>query len=153
VNNTAKIADFDLAKLSMNDLSVPLQKKRLSGEVQTLYYRAPEILLGKRDYGSSADIWSVACVIVEMATGQCLFIGTNEQNQLSEIFWKLGTPTEEEWEEARFLPNWEEFPQREGTGIPLKNSTDESDLAKKMLAFDPSSRLTAKKALQHPFVK
>ena len=41
-------------------------------EIQTRQYRSPEVIIGA-DYNTSADIWSFACTIFEMVTGDFLF--------------------------------------------------------------------------------
>ena len=46
--------------------------KQFTANIQTRQYRAPEVILGAK-YGSSCDIWSLACVIFEMVTGDLLF--------------------------------------------------------------------------------
>jgi serine/threonine-protein kinase SRPK3 len=43
-----------------------------STEIQTRQYRSPEVIIGS-NYGTSADMWSFACMIFEMATGDFLF--------------------------------------------------------------------------------
>lgn len=52
-----KIADFGLAR----SFTYPMQP--LTHEVVTLWYRAPEILLGQEIYTSSIDMWAVGCII------------------------------------------------------------------------------------------
>lgn len=55
-------------------------------KVVTLWYRAPEVLLGQ-SYNSAVDIWSAACIIAEMfSQGKALFPGDSEGNQLNKIF-------------------------------------------------------------------
>lgn len=44
-----------------------------TSEVVTLWYRAPEILLGTTEYTSALDIWSVGCMFAEMVTKEPLF--------------------------------------------------------------------------------
>merc|ERR1719281_1167149 len=66
-NLRLKLADFGLARA----FSVPL--KPYTHEVVTLWYRAPEILLGQSKYANPIDIWSLGCIMAEMATAQALF--------------------------------------------------------------------------------
>lgn len=54
-NGDVKLADFGLAKKMVNKLSTT--------KVVTLWYRAPELLLGLRSYSSKIDVWSVGCVL------------------------------------------------------------------------------------------
>lgn len=49
--------------------------------IQSRFYRSPEVLLGI-PYDMAIDMWSLGCILVEMHTGEPLFSGTNEVNQL-----------------------------------------------------------------------
>jgi serine/threonine protein kinase len=42
-------------------------------EVVTLWYRAPEILLGSTEYSTPIDLWAIGCIFVEMVTKKALF--------------------------------------------------------------------------------
>ena len=55
-------------------------------QVVTLWYRAPEILLGAKQYSCPVDIWSVGTIIPEMVTGHPLFPGDSEIDELFKIF-------------------------------------------------------------------
>jgi serine/threonine protein kinase len=59
-------------------------------QVVTLWYRAPEILLGSQFYSTSVDVWSLGCILVEMVTRKPLFPGDSEIDQLFRIFRTLG---------------------------------------------------------------
>lgn len=56
ISGNVKIADFGLARLLM------IPDKTLTHEVETLWYRAPEILLGQKRYTSAVDVWAVGCI-------------------------------------------------------------------------------------------
>ena len=84
--DSVKIADFGLART----YSVPVRP--YSHDVVTLWYRAPEILLGSLEYSTPIDIWSIGCIFVELITKRALFAGDSEIDQLYRIFRMLGTP-------------------------------------------------------------
>ncbi|KAF8599198.1 kinase-like protein [Ceratobasidium sp. AG-I] len=146
-----KIADFGLSRTH----SIPSQA--FSHEVSTLWYRAPELLLGELNYTSSFDMWSIGCIIAEMArAGQPMFMGTSEIDQLFKIFQVLGTPDEALWPGVSTLPDWKDsFPH-----WPTKNMLDtiphipESglDLIMQCLFYPPLFRISARRALLHPWL-
>lgn len=78
--STIKLADFGLARA----FNVPL--RTYTHEVVTLWYRAPEILLGSRTYSTPVDMWSVGCIFAEMARRKPLFPGDSEIDELYKIF-------------------------------------------------------------------
>jgi len=78
----------------------------------TLRYRAPEVMLGLRWYDTAVDLWSVGCILGEMATGETLFQGDSEIAQLLKVFEALGTPTAADWPEVATGDEWHaRFPQ------------------------------------------
>jgi serine/threonine protein kinase len=60
-----------------------------------MLYRAPEILFHMKRYSTNSDMWSVACIMSEMVRLAPLFEADGELNLISEIFRKLGTPSQE----------------------------------------------------------
>lgn len=72
----------------------------------TLWYRAPEILLGARQYACAVDVWSIGCIFAEMITRRPLFPGDSEIDELFRIFRVLGTPSEESWPGVTRLPDY-----------------------------------------------
>jgi len=147
-----KIADFGLARA----YSVPVPK--YTHEVVTVWYRAPEILLGSTIYSVPIDIWSVGCVFAEMGTGAPLFAGDSEIDTIFKIFQKLGTPTEADWPGLSELPDYKpSFPKWNARGweaigsIAAQLGPDGIDLLRKLTFFDPKRRLSARKAMAHPY--
>jgi dual specificity tyrosine-phosphorylation-regulated kinase 1 len=63
--------------------------KRVFTYIQTRYYRSPEVLLGL-DYSQKIDVWSLACVLAELYTGQPLFPGSSSHDQLCRIVSLMG---------------------------------------------------------------
>lgn len=53
--------------------------KQFTQDVQTRQYRAPEVILGA-GYDESCDMWSMACIIFELLTGDLLFEPKNGRN-------------------------------------------------------------------------
>lgn len=86
-----KLADFGLARA----FTVPL--RTYTHEVVTLWYRAPEILLGSKQYSCPVDMWSLGTMIPEMVTGHPMFPGDSEIDEIFKIFRVLGTPNETLW--------------------------------------------------------
>ena len=79
-HGTLKLADFGLARA----FGVPI--RTYTHEVVTLWYRAPEILLGGKQYATGVDIWSVGCIFAEMVNKSPLFPGDSEIDELFKIF-------------------------------------------------------------------
>ncbi|KAK0548831.1 Cyclin-dependent kinase catalytic subunit [Tilletia horrida] len=144
-----KVADFGLARA----FGIPL--RTYTHEVVTLWYRAPEVLLGSRHYSTAIDMWSVGCIFAEMAARSPLFPGDSEIDEIFRIFRTLGTPTNETWPGVQNLPDYKAtFPR--WTGMPIRRAVpqldeDGIDLLKDMLVYDPAGRISAKRSLQHPY--
>ena len=51
--------------------------RTLTHEIETLWYRAPEILLGQKQYSLPVDIWSVGCILGELVNKKAIFPGTS----------------------------------------------------------------------------
>lgn len=86
-----KVADFGLARA----FTIPVRP--YTSQVVTLWYRAPEVLLEAQEYSTPIDVWSVGCILAELANKAPLFTGDSEIDQIFRIFRVLGTPTEKEW--------------------------------------------------------
>ena len=95
-----KIADFGMARY-VGDPPPP----QLTQLVVTLWYRAPELLLGAPRYGPAIDMWSVGCIFGELLTREPLLQGRNEVDELSRIFALCGAPTDASWPGFRRLPH------------------------------------------------
>ncbi|RDX94681.1 Cyclin-dependent kinase G-2, partial [Mucuna pruriens] len=93
-----KICDFGLAR----QYGSPL--KPYTHLVVTLWYRAPELLLGTKQYSTAIDMWSLGCIMAELLSKQPLFNGKTEFDQLDKIFRILGTPNETIWPGFTELP-------------------------------------------------
>ncbi|KAJ6930829.1 cell division control protein 2 [Populus alba x Populus x berolinensis] len=116
--------------------------------------RSPEVLLGATHYSTAVDVWSVGCIFAELATKQALFPGDSELQQLLHIFRLLGTPNEEMWPGVSNLMNWHEYPQWKPQSLSSAVTNldkDGLDLLSQMLQYDPSKRISAKKAMEHPY--
>ncbi|XP_074622971.1 cyclin-dependent kinase 2-like [Acropora palmata] len=144
-----KLADFGLARA----FGVPVRS--YTHEVVTLWYRAPEILLGCRYYSTPVDVWSIGCIFAEMITRRALFPGDSEIDQLFRIFRTLGTPDENLWPGVSDLPDYKSsFPK-----WPVQNllqvipslGQNGADLLQQLLAYEPVSRISARNALSHKF--
>ncbi|GKV43466.1 hypothetical protein SLEP1_g50756 [Rubroshorea leprosula] len=150
-----KICDFGLAR----QYGSPL--KPYTSLVVTLWYRAPELLLGAKQYSTAVDMWSLGCIMAELLSKEPLFNGKSEGDQLDKIFRTLGTPNETIWPGVSKLPLFKvnfvkhqynllrkKFPATSFTGSPVLSDAG-FDLLNKLLTYDPEKRITAEAALNH----
>lgn len=153
-----KLADFGMARYTSNP------PPRLTQLVVTLWYRAPELLLGAETYGFEIDIWSLGCILAELLTRDPLFQGKNEVSQLSAIFNLLGTPTRETWPSFRSLPNAKALHPLLSTNTSTKKSnltatkfpyltTAGLKLLSSTLSLNPDDRPSASSLLKHPYFR
>eukprot|EP00992_Anisonema_acinus_P008008 TRINITY_DN4079_c0_g1_i1.p1 TRINITY_DN4079_c0_g1~~TRINITY_DN4079_c0_g1_i1.p1 ORF type:complete len:624 (+),score=193.23 TRINITY_DN4079_c0_g1_i1:46-1872(+) len=147
-----KICDFGMARAE--DTTVDM-----SDDVQTIWYRAPEILVDCAAYSKPIDLWSCGTILGELLGRRALFMGRHSLQMLQLIIQMLGSPSEEDLffkettnktreyiRKLRAPPaNWSRlFPRASALGL---------DLLSKLLVFNPAKRLTIEEALNHPFCK
>jgi len=149
LNGLLKLADFGLARA----FGIPIRS--YTHEVVTLWYKAPEVLLGTKFYTTSVDIWSIGCIFAEMLKGRALFPGDSEIDQLFRIFRTMGTPDEISWPGVSQLPDYKPtFPKWTGSDFKEmfpKLEKDGMDLLLDLMTYDPAKRISAKKALHHKY--
>jgi len=150
-----KLADFGLARA----FGIPV--RTFSHEVVTLWYRAPDVLLGSTKYSTQIDMWSAGCIFAEMATGRPLFPGPNAKEQIETVFKVMGTPDPNVWPGVRELPeyrdDWPVYPARTASEVLRSSESvlgrDGLDLLDQLLQYDPSKRISAENALRHSYFK
>ena len=145
--------------------------------VQSRFYRSPEVILGL-PYSYPVDMWSLGCVLAEMFTGNPLFCGSCELDQLVKIAEIIGMPPSSLIEKRtkhmkafvrtptgfKFIASLHMKPRSKLLGIisscvhPFEGTNDHAeresfvDLLHKMFEYDPSKRITPSQALSHPFI-
>ncbi|KAF5590594.1 CMGC CDK kinase [Fusarium pseudocircinatum] len=150
-----KIADFGMARY------VGDPPPKLTQLVVTLWYRAPELLLGAKTYDAAVDMWSVGCIFGELITREPLLQGKNEVDQVSRTFELCGVPTEETWPGFRRLPNARSLrlPKTQvATGSVIRArfpglTTSGANLLGCLLSLDPERRPSASEMLQHEYFR
>lgn len=147
-----KVGDFGLAR----EYGSPL--KHYTPVVVTLWYRAPELLLGTKEYSTSIDMWSVGCIFAEFLCMEPLFPGKTEVDQLKRIFKALGTPNEKIWPDYPKLPatqkvSFPEFPPHgiRSKFVPSILSDVGYNLLSSLLMYNTKKRITADAALSHEY--
>jgi len=168
-----KLGDFGLARLFGDPMG------KMTQLVVTLWYRAPELLLGSPTYTTAIDMWAIGCIFAELIQKKPLFPGQGELDQLQKIFALLGRPSEAIWPGFDNLPyckkaflfscvvypanfrgqmNFQAQPynflaqhfNNDATTRDLV-TPNTIDLLDKLLTYDPSQRITADQALKHPY--
>ena len=85
-NGDIKVADFGLAR----SFNYSITKQKYTKEIVTLWYRAPELLLGEKEYGTAVDMWSIGCIFAELITRKPFFMGDSQIDQIFKIFQYSG---------------------------------------------------------------
>lgn len=153
--------DLKLIDWGLGDLYFP--GKPYTVRVSTMRYKAPELLMNYQYYDYGVDVWGVGCVLAEMLVKFPFFEGRNIDEMIIEIAKICGSSSilqyidkyglEVQQSTLSKLPNnnnscW----QRVINMIkPKKMDKDAVDLLKKLLKVDHEDRITAAKALTHPF--
>ena len=152
-----KLADFGLARTAS---PLGAAAGALTPKVVTLWYRAPELLLGCSEYGSPIDAWAAGCVMGELLRREPLFPGRDEADVWHMIVALLGTPSDRIW------PGWSRLPRAGSVagGVPQQNfnylkrdfpdvSPAGVELLNALLTFDPRKRLTLDEAARHAWFR
>ncbi|XP_052265731.1 cyclin-dependent kinase-like 2 isoform X2 [Dreissena polymorpha] len=150
-NGVVKLCDFGFARTLAQPGEI------YTDYVATRWYRAPELLVGDTKYGKAVDIWAVGCLLVEMLTGEPLFPGDSDIDQLYQIVKVFGNLTARHKEV--FLRN----PLFVGMRLPEVRETTPLEkkfprispyslaLIKVCLRLDPDDRPICSELLKHEF--
>jgi len=162
-----KIGDFGLARLCREPLK-PLTK--VERVVVTLWYRAPELLLGAKRYDTAIDVWALGCIFGELLALVELFRGAEnrqkrapfQEDQCAKIFRVLGAPSPTTWPGVERLEHYTEIATwrqersyRQSSLSEVVSCSPEGNefkLLAHMLRLDPSQRVTCASALKHAYV-
>jgi cell division cycle 2-like protein len=150
-----KLADFGMARY------IPPSHAPLTQLVVTLWYRAPEFLLGTTTYATEVDMWSIGCIFGELVLKSPLLQGKNEVDQLSLIFTLCGLPNEKTW------PGFYRLPNAKSLKLPRDNKTSPGfdrakfpfltaagiELLSSLLDLNPDHRPSAAEVLQHGYFR
>ncbi|EGO02812.1 hypothetical protein SERLA73DRAFT_48203 [Serpula lacrymans var. lacrymans S7.3] len=165
---TVKIADLGNATPS---------RKHYTEDIQTRQYRAPEAILGRKDWGTRVDIWSVACLIFELLTAEYLFdphgqgeLFTKDDDHMAQIMELMGDfPMEAKMDgkysrelfdhsgSLRYIKTLKPWPlNRVMTEKYLFSSAESAELCaflEPMLAVDQRDRKEARDVVGHPWLE
>ncbi|RKL36888.1 CTD kinase subunit alpha [Fusarium proliferatum] len=148
-----KIADFGLARFYAKRHQLDYTNR-----VITIWYRSPELLLGETKYTAAVDVWSAACVMVEIFDRNAIFPGDGtELSQLEKIYNVMGTPNLKDWPNLVDMA-WFELlrPTVKRRNVFAEKYRDKMspaafDLLSAMFHYDPAKRPSAAQVLQHAY--
>ncbi|KAK4518288.1 uncharacterized protein ATC70_001640 [Mucor velutinosus] len=162
-NCDLRICDFGMAR-GFARSNAQIESQYMTHYVVTRWYRSPEIMLSRKTYDKPIDIWSVGCILAELLGRKVLFRGTDYVDQLHKIVGILGLPKDTSfWDSSSSVTEYIRN-LRDESGLPppeepidfstlFPNAPPEAiHLLENLLTLDPSKRLTANEALEHPFV-
>ena len=123
-------------------------------QVQTLEYRAPEVVLGC-GYDSRIDLWSLACVLFELHTGRVLFNARSETELVEQMVCLLGPPPQSLVRKTRRFLTVVRQPAEGGILAKCLEDLDAAlaDFLQRLLRWEPKDRLSVGEALHHPWVR
>ena len=136
--------------------------------VGTRFYKAPELLLDYKKYDYAIDIWSAGCVLASLLFQKDFFFkGSDLNNQIIKIAEVFGYKEFEKFYNKyqndirinkKVMEQIKNFEKKEWKSFVNENNIylvndDVIDLLDKMLKFDPSERIKAKDAINHPYFK
>ncbi|KAF1953507.1 kinase-like protein [Byssothecium circinans] len=151
-----KLADFGMSRY------IPPPHAPLTQLVVTLWYRAPELLLGTETYGPEIDMWSLGCIFGELLLKDPILQGKNEVEQLAKIFALCGLPTEKSWPAFWRLPNAKSLRVPRDAGVKATGvlrttfpflTAEGVDLLSELLSLNPERRLSAGEVLRHAYFR
>ncbi|CAK6976837.1 G2-specific protein kinase nim-1-like isoform X1 [Scomber scombrus] len=147
-----KLCDFGFARI----MASPAEGGIYTDYVATRWYRAPELLVGDTKYGKPVDVWAVGCLLIEMLTGQPLFPGDSDLDQIYHVVRFFGNLTAHHQELFYRNPVFSGVRLPECPGkIPLEQrfstiTPTALDLAQDCLQMDPERRAQCSELLEHP---
>lgn len=154
-NCVLKICDFGLARIEEPDSG-----KNMTQEVVTQYYRAPELLMGAKNYGAEVDVWSVGCIFAELLSRRILFQAQSPIQQLELITDLLGTPNMDDMTKAceGAKQHMLRKPTKPASLAALYTLSSQATheavhLLCQMLIFNPNKRISCTDALAHPYLE
>lgn len=122
--------------------------------VQSLWYKAPEVLLGNKQFTSKIDIWSAGIVYHQMITQKLLARGEDDLDQFTKITSIFGTPDEYTWPGVSNLSNYEKYTKNnnsKGYFFPTTGDDICDNLLQNMLMLNPDDRFSVIDCLNHEF--
>ena len=117
----------------------------------SLWWRAPEILLGDLSFNTPCDVWAAGCVLVELAAKAPMFPGDSAIGTMMLILQFVGEPDLPTLEYLRSLPHWSQhfpsFKRKAAAWKKLNLFKNEALFLEGAFALKPSARLTASEAV------
>ncbi|KAG2377952.1 hypothetical protein C9374_008574 [Naegleria lovaniensis] len=156
--NSLRISDFGNA---LDFCDQQLIESNKGHQIQTLLYRAPEILLGLNSFDFQIDVWSVGCILIECYTGNPAFNCSSPEELFRQMVSLLGPVP---YSSSNLLKqhfdlsntqtyNFAKKQHKICKYLRLKKNNDFASFLVGLLEYDPTKRMTPLQALSHPFLQ
>lgn len=157
-HGVVKIADLGLSRKLHEPTDSTTCRPKYTNTVVTLWYRAPELLLGDTDYSEKIDLWSFGCIMGEFWNRTPIMRGSNETSQLKLILELCGLIDPEAWPNVIHLKLYNKlkipgtYARKTRTFLNHGMHNEQANnMFDTLLMYDPSRRHSAWSALNDDF--
>jgi serine/threonine protein kinase len=144
-----RLCDFGISRINLD-----FGAQNITSDIQTMWYRAPEVILFKNSYDCKIDMWSVGVMIYELCNRKYMMQSSTTQQHIRNIFSICGVPKKEAWPGLADTKIYESLLKLEHKHVVLNTAdADLKDLAERLLVTNPDDRSSVFDIINHDYFK